>query len=159
MLERLVRTERRWDLAVARLALGIVFLPHGLQKLFGWFGGFGFAGTMGFFTDSLGIPYVLGLLVVIAESVGAFCLLLGALGRFFSLMLAVDMVVAVLLVHLSNGFFMNWYGTQAGEGFEFHLLAIGLAIVVIIGGSGALSIDRALARRSAPAALASRSAG
>lgn len=151
MLETLVRTRRRWDLAVARLVLGAVFLPHGLQKLFGWFGGFGFAGTMAFLTDSLGIPWILGLLVVVAESVGALCLIVGVLGRFFSFMLAVDMVVAAALVHLPNGFFMNWYGTQAGEGFEFHLLAVGLAIVVMIGGSGAASVDRVLTSRSARA--------
>lgn len=151
MLETLVRTRRRWDLAVARLVLGAVFLPHGLQKLFGWFGGFGFAGTMAFLTDSLGIPWILGLLVVVAESVGALCLIAGVLGRFFSFVLAVDMVVAALLVHLPNGFFMNWYGTQAGEGFEFHLLAVGLAIVVMIGGSGAASVDRVLTSRSARA--------
>jgi putative oxidoreductase len=75
----------------------------------------------------------------------------GVLGRFFSFMLAVDMVVAALLVHLPNGFFMNWYGTQAGEGFEFHLLAVGLAMVVMIGGSGAASVDRALSSRASPA--------
>ncbi len=132
---------------VARLALGIVILPHGLQKTLGWFGGTGFSGTMQFFTENLGIPSLLALLAIAVESVGALALLAGLATRAAALGTGVTMAVAAVLVHLDNGFFMNWYGNQAGEGFEFHILAVGLAVLLSIRGGGKLSLDRILAAR------------
>ncbi len=147
MLVRLLRTRDDPGLTVARLGLALVVLPHGLQKLFGWFGGFGFEGTMGFLTDSLGIPTPIALLVIAGESLGAASLLVGFLGRFCAASIAVILAGAAVRVHIDNGFFMNWTGTGPGEGYEFHILAVALAIVVAIGGSGAISVDLWLARR------------
>jgi putative oxidoreductase len=147
MWNRLLRTDADYATTLARLALGIVILPHGAQKLLGWFGGGGVSGTIGFFQSAWGIPAALTVLVIAAESFGALALIMGLAGRFAALGIAAVMTGAVLLQHASVGFFMNWTGTQAGEGFEFHLLAVGLALVVAIKGSGALSIDRVLASR------------
>ncbi|MGH7338267.1 MAG: DoxX family protein, partial [Myxococcota bacterium] len=119
-----------------------VMLPHGAQKLLGWFGGYGFEGTMGYFTGTVGLPAAVALLVILAESLGALALIVGFAGRFMALGIAAVMTGAIVTAHAANGFFMNWTGAQAGEGFEFHLLAIALALVVALRGSGALSIDR-----------------
>jgi putative oxidoreductase len=147
MLRRLIYTQDELAPALARIVLGLVMLPHGLQKVFGWFGGNGFSGTMGFFTNMMHIPYPLGVLAILAESVGAVMLILGLLGRLGALGIATNMLVAIFMSHLANGFFMNWGGTQKGEGFEYHLLALALALIVIIRGSGAASVDLALSRR------------
>jgi len=142
-MNRLLATDNAWTLAVARLALGVVIFPHGAQKMLGWFGGQGFTATMGFFTGQ-GVPAPLALLAIVAEFFGSLGLIVGLLGRVAAFGIFCVMVVAILTVHLPNGFFMNWLGKQAGEGFEYHLLAIGLALVVMIGGSGALSVDHSL---------------
>jgi len=130
---------------IARLALAVVIFPHGAQKVFGWFGGHGFEGTMGFFTQSMGIPAPLAFLAILTESLGAVALALGVLARPAALAIAVNMVVAAVLSHLPYGFFMNWSGTAKGEGFEFHILAVALAAIVVIWGGGRWSIDRRLA--------------
>lgn len=129
-----------------RVTLALVMFPHGAQKLFGWFGGYGFAGTMGFFTDTMHIPAPLAFLAIMAESVGAIALLLGFTGRIAAFGIAVNMAVAALTSHVGHGFFMNWFGNQKGEGFEYHLLAIALALAVVLKGSGRWSVDRALTR-------------
>jgi putative oxidoreductase len=141
---RVLATEGDWGATVARVALGAVMLPHGAQKLLGWFGGYGFQGTMGFLTTQVGLPYPIALLVILIESIGALALVLGLAGRVVAAGVAAVMIGAVATVHLHNGFFMNWAGTQKGEGFEYHILAIALALVVILRGSGAASADRAL---------------
>src|SRR5579864_9150772 len=128
-------------LTIPRLVLGVVFFTHGAQKMLGWFGGYGFHGTMGFFTQQMGIPAPLAFLAICAEFFGGLGLLVGLLGRVAALGIVVNMLVAIATVHRVNGFFMNWTGLQKGEGFEFHLLAIALALVVVIRGSGAFSID------------------
>jgi len=143
MLNKLFETRDDVGLLVARLALGIVFLPHGLQKTLGLFGGAGFSGTMGFFTQQ-GLPSIIAFLVIIAESFGALGLIIGFLSRLAAFGIGLNMLGAILMVHLPNGFFMNWFGTQKGEGFEYHILAIGLALVVLIGGGGKWSVDRLL---------------
>lgn len=143
----LVRTEADWAQSVLRLTLAVVFFPHGAQKLLGWFGGYGFEGTMGYFTGTLGLPAIIALLVILFESFGSVALLLGLFSRVAALGIASVMVGAIWITHAANGFFMNWAGSQAGEGLEYHLLAIGLALAVIIRGSGAASLDRLLARR------------
>jgi putative oxidoreductase len=132
-------------LTVARIVLGLVILPHGLQKVFGWFGGGGLKGTLNGFA-SMGIPYPLGAMAIATESLGSLALIFGFYGRLAALAIAVVMLVATLRVHRPNGFFMNWYGQGKGEGFEYHLLAIALALVVMIGGSGAASVDLGLAQ-------------
>jgi putative oxidoreductase len=144
LLRRLLATEGDWGATVARVALGAVMLPHGAQKLLGWFGGYGFQTTMGFLTTQAGLPYPIALLVILIESFGALALVIGLAGRVMSAGVAAVMVGAIVIVHWPHGFFMNWSGAQAGEGFEYHLLAIALALVVMLRGSGAVSVDRAL---------------
>jgi putative oxidoreductase len=130
---------------VLRLTLGVVMFPHGAQKALGRFGGHGFRGTMGFFTSS-GIPAPLAFLAIVAEFLGSLGLLIGLLTRVAAFGIACVMLVAILQVHTPHGFFMNWTGTQKGEGFEFHLLAIGLALALILGGGGLWSLDALMAR-------------
>jgi putative oxidoreductase len=131
-----------------RVALGAVMFPHGAQKLLGWFGGYGFHGTMGFLTGAAGLPAPIALLVIISEFFGSIALVLGLFSRAAAVGTIAVMVGAILTVHLPNGFFMNWTGKQAGEGFEYHLLAIGMAIAILIQGSGRFALDRILARHS-----------
>jgi putative oxidoreductase len=118
--------------------------PHGAQKLLGWFGGYGFSGTMGFFTGNMGIPWIFALAAILAESLGSIALILGLGTRIAAAAIATNMVVAVLMSHLHTGFFMNWFGNQKGEGFEYHLLALGLAGALMIAGGGKASVDLAL---------------
>jgi putative oxidoreductase len=145
MLDRFFETRDDVGLLVARLALAIVILPHGLQKTLGWFGGAGFSGTMGFFTQE-GMPSIIAFLIIIGESFGALGLIIGFLSRLAAFGISLIMLGAIFMVHLPNGFFMNWFGTKQGEGFEFHILAIGLGLVVLIGGAGKWSVDRLLVK-------------
>lgn len=131
---------------VLRVALGAVMFPHGAQKLLGWFGGYGFAGTMGFLTQNVGLPTPLAALVIAAEFFGSIALILGLFSRAAAVGIISVMIGAVVTTHLPNGFFMNWTGQQAGEGFEYHLLALGMAAAILIQGSGRFSLDRLLAR-------------
>lgn len=145
MLKRLFRTDDDTATMILRVLLGVVFFPHGMQKLLGWFGGYGFDGTMGFFTGTLGIPALFAFLAIMAEGLGSLGLLTGFLTRLSAFGIGVNMVVAILMLHLQNGFFMNWSGKQAGEGYEFHLLVIAMAIALIIKGGGKWSVDRVVA--------------
>lgn len=149
VVTRVLETTRDAAPLVSRLALGLVMFPHGAQKALGWFGGYGFSGTMGFFTQKMGIPAPLALLAIAAEFLGSIGLVTGTLSRVAALGIAAVMAVAIATVHLPVGFFMNWNGAQSGEGYEFHLLAIGLALVVLLKGGGAYSVDGALHRRLA----------
>jgi putative oxidoreductase len=146
-LRRLIDTRADIGATIARVGLGLVMFPHGAQKALGWFGGHGFSATLGFFTTKLGVPAPLAVLAILAESLGALALIAGVGTRAAALGIAVVMLVAIGMVHLPVGFFMNWAGTQAGEGFEYHLLALALAAIVIIKGGGTASIDRLLAKR------------
>jgi putative oxidoreductase len=145
LLDRVLATDADWSATVARIVLGVVMFPHGAQKLLGWFGGYGWTGTMGFLTGIVGLPVVVAALVILVESLGTLALVAGLAGRVMAAGVAAVMLGAVATVHLRNGFFMNWTGTQGGEGFEYHLLALALAAVVMISGSGAASVDRTLA--------------
>jgi putative oxidoreductase len=147
MWKEIIRTNDDTAALVLRLMLGIVFFPHGMQKLFGWFGGYGFEGTMGFFTATIGIPAVFAFLAIMAEGLGSLGLIAGLGTRIAAFGIAVNMAVAVLMLHLPNGFFMNWYGNQKGEGYEFHLLVVGMAVALMIAGGGRWSLDRALAKQ------------
>lgn len=133
---------------IARAALVLVMFPHGAQKMLGWFGGHGFSGTMNFFTGTMHIPALIAFLAILAEFAGSIALLLGVFSRLAAFGVGAVMVVAIATVHAANGFFMNWQGNQKGEGFEYHLLALGLALIVVIHGGGKASIDRLLAGRS-----------
>lgn len=146
MWRKVIRTNDDKVLTLLRLALGIVVFPHGAQKLLGWFGGFGYSGTMGFLTGMLHIPMLLALLVIAAEFFGALGLIVGFLGRIAAFGIAVNFTVAALMVHRPNGFFMNWSGQQKGEGVEFFIIVIAIAIAVIVRGSGGWSIDRLISR-------------
>ncbi len=143
---RLLETSDDPALAIVRVTLGLVFLAHGAQKVFGWFGGHGFSATMAGF-EHMGIPPILAFLAIAAEFLGGLGLLLGLLGRIAAFGILCNMLVAVFKVHAANGFFMNWTGQQKGEGFEYHLLAIAMALAIMIRGSGAISADRAIAGR------------
>ncbi|MBI3992036.1 MAG: DoxX family protein [Candidatus Lambdaproteobacteria bacterium] len=141
MWNALVDTDPNYFNLIIRVVLGIVILPHGLQKTLGWFGGRGFKKQMAAFTDNMKIPWIFALLAIIAESFGALGLIVGLLGRVAALGVGCVMVVAIFKVHTKHGFFMNWGGAQKGEGYEFHLLAIAMALVVVLWGSGAWSLD------------------
>jgi putative oxidoreductase len=146
MFYRLISTANDRTLAMLRLILGLVFFAHGAQKMLGWFGGPGFAGTMQFFTQ-MGVPAPFAFLAIVAEFFGGLGLFLDFLGRIATFGIIINMLVAIATVHLPNGFFMNWTGQQQGEGFEYHLLAIAIGLAVLINGSGAMSVDRALTLR------------
>lgn len=146
-MKMLFQTDNGWQGLILRLTLGIVMFPHGAQKLFGWFGGHGFSASLAMFTDKMHIPAFLAFLVILAESFGAMGLVLGLLTRVGAFGILCNMIGAVLLVHWPNGFFMNWFGKQAGEGFEYHLLAIAISVALLIGGGGRWSIDRAISER------------
>ena len=137
----LFQTNDKFSYWVPRVILGCVMLPHGAQKLFGWFGGFGFTNTMTYFTQTAGLPWIIAFLIVMVESLGALGLILGFCTRLSALGLICIMVGAIITVHIPNGFFMNWFGKQAGEGFEYHLLVIGMSIPLLISGGGKYSVD------------------
>jgi putative oxidoreductase len=145
MLKRLMATSNDVALTALRLVLGVVFFAHGAQKMLGWFGGYGFQGTMGFF-EHMGMPAPVAFLVICTEFFGGLGLIVGLLTRIAALGIGVEMIGAIFIVHLPNGFFMNWSGTQKGEGFEYHLLAIAMAATLLLRGAGAFSADRALSK-------------
>jgi putative oxidoreductase len=153
MIRRIYATDDSGATAILRVVLGIVFFAHGAQKMLGWFGGFGFAGTMGFFTGMMHIPAPLAFLAIAAEFFGGIGLILGFLTRIAAFGIGVNMMVAIMTVHHTFGFFMNWAGTQKGEGFEFHLLVLAMVAFLMIRGGGAFSIDRLLTV-SAPSRIA-----
>lgn len=147
LVKRLACTNSAIAPLIARLTLGLVILPHGLQKTLGMFGGYGFEGTMGFFTGNMGLPWIVAALVIAAESLGAVAIILGFMTRFCAFSIGLTMAGAVFFGHLQNGFFMNWFGNQSGEGYEYHLLVIGLALSLLVSGAGALSIDGKLSSK------------
>lgn len=147
MFNRILKTSDDHAIAVIRLVLGLVFFAHGAQKMLGWFGGYGFHGTMGFFTNAMHIPALFAFLAICAEFFGALGLITGLLGRVAAFGIFCTMAVAVAMVHGHVGFFMNWNGiTPPAEGYEYHLLAMAMALAVMIKGSGAFSLDRMIAK-------------
>jgi putative oxidoreductase len=145
----LFATDDAWAPLVLRVFLGGIMLPHGLQKLLGWFGGPGVAGTLDAFTTQLGVAAPVAALVIVAESFGSLGLILGLLTRFTAAAFIVIMLGAIAIVHWPNGLFMNWFGAQAGEGFEYHLLVIGICAALLITGGGRWSLDGRIAHRLA----------
>ena len=148
-MKKLFSTNNDAGLALIRIALGVVMFPHGVQKMLGWFGGYGWTGTMGFFTTQMGFPVVFAALAILAEFLGSLGLITGLLGRVAAFGILCNMVVAVTLIHSKVGFFMNWTLTAGrGEGYEFHILAIAMALLIIWKGSGAYSVDKAIATKA-----------
>lgn len=145
-METLFKTDDSWASLVLRVTLGVVIFAHGAQKLLGWFGGNGFSGTMGFFTNVMHLPWLVAFLVIIGESLGSVALIVGLLTRFTAASYVIIMLGAIATVHWPLGFFMNWFGKQQGEGFEFHLLVIGMSAALLIAGGGKWSIDGLIAR-------------
>ena len=132
---------------VARLALGVVVLPHGAQKLLGWFGGYGFDGTMGFLTGAAGLPWIIALLVILIEFFGSLFLIFGFATRMAAIGIIGNFLGVVATSHFQNGFFMNWYNQpNKGEGIEFFLLLFGLAVISLIAGGGKASVDAAISK-------------
>jgi putative oxidoreductase len=150
MLKRLLQTTNDPVLTIIRLMLGLVFFAHGAQKMLGWFGGYGFSGTLSALSTS-GMPIPLALFVILTEFFGSVALICGAFARVASGAIALLMVGAIAMVHAHFGFYMNWFGQQKGEGFEYHLLAIGLAVAVLVRGAGSFSIDGLLSKSTARA--------
>ncbi len=134
-------------LLAVRVLIGVVIAGHGAQKLLGWFNGFGFEATMNFFTETMGLPYLLALLIILTESIGMLVLIAGLFTRFLSGVLIAIMLGAIIIVHFQYGFFINWFGAQAGEGYEYHILAIALALVPLLNGGGVYSVDHFIRQR------------
>lgn len=147
MLDKLLETQKDSSALILRIGLGLVIFPHGAQKLLGWFGGYGFSGTMNFFTETMGIPYVFALLAILAESFGAVALITGLLTRIAALGIGATIAVAAVMAHLQYGFFMNWQGNQAGEGFEYHILVVAIALALFLKGGGRWSLDGLLGQK------------
>lgn len=136
---------------IARLALGIVVFPHGAQKLLGWFGGYGFDGTMGFMTETMGLPYIIGLLVILIEFFGALFVIAGFATRIAAFGIIINFIGVVVTSHLSNGFFMNWSAEAGkGEGLEYFILLFGLGVISLIAGGGRTSVDSMISTKKVP---------
>ena len=148
-MKALFQTDESWSSVILRVMLGLVMFPHGAQKLLGWFGGFGFDGTMGFFTQKMGLPWIVAFLVIVGEFFGSLGLLAGFLTRFTAASFIVIMLGAIITSHLPHGFFMNWFGQQQGEGYEYHLLVIAISAALFLSGAGKWSADRLISERMA----------
>jgi putative oxidoreductase len=147
MKNLIFKTKNDFTGLILRLTLGVVLFPHGAQKMLGMFGGYGFSGTMGFFTETLELPWLIGFLVIIIEFIGALTLIAGFAVRIWSILLVFLFLGIIFSAHLDHGFFMNWFGNQKGEGFEYHLLIIGLALAIIVNGSGKFSVDEMISKK------------
>src|SRR5512133_3129232 len=145
MKKLLFTNSNNWSALIARLALGATVFAHGAQKLFGWFGGYGFNGTMGFLTGQGGLPYFVALLVVLIESIAALMLIAGVFTRVAAVGIFGLFSIIMFKFHAVNGFFMNWTGSQKGEGIEYFIILLGAALALVIAGGGKGSVDAALA--------------
>jgi putative oxidoreductase len=144
MVSNLFSTDPDWTLTAIRVTLGVVFFAHGAQKVFGWFGGTGLEGTLRTMHDHIHLPIPVAFLAVMSEFLGGAGLIVGLLSRVAAIGICITMLSAIVRVHGRNGLFLNWFGERKGHGFEYHLLAIALAIAIVVRGSGALSLDRLL---------------
>lgn len=147
-MKKLLKTNEQLSATIIRVFLGLIIFPHGAQKALGWFGGYGFTGTMDFFTGTMHLHWLIGFMVIAIEFVGSVSLIAGFATRFWALAMAVLFVNIILTSHLSTGFFMDWFGQNpepGNEGFEFHLLIIGMSIALAFSGAGRYSADKAIA--------------
>ena len=147
-MKKIFNTDESTATAILRVILGVILFPHGAQKLFGWFGGYGFSGTMGYLTGAAGLPWIIAFLVIAIEFFGAIALILGFGTRIVAVGIIALFAGIVFTSHLQHGFFMNWAGNQPGEGYEYHLLVIGMALALLVGGAGKWSVDHALQRKN-----------
>jgi putative oxidoreductase len=150
MKNHLFNTNNDWTGLIMRLTTGLILFPHAMQHSTGWFNGYGFTGTMNWLTHSVHLPYFIGLLVIFIEVAGSICLVAGFASRIWALAVLVLMVGITLSVHVNNGFFMDWINTMNGEGYEYHLLFIGLCLAILLNGAGKFSVDNLLIKRIYP---------
>lgn len=148
MKRNLLATGNSLAPTILRLFLGIVVFPHGAQKLLGWFNGYGFAGSMQYFTQTVGLPWIIGFTVILLEFFGALALIVGIGTRVFAILYLALAIGITLLTRLEFGFFMNWFGNQKGEGYEYFLFWIAIALALLITGAGKYSIDRFLVKEN-----------
>lgn len=141
MMQLLFGTHYDWVGLILRITVGGIMLPHGAQKLFGWFGGYGFSATMNFFTQSMKLPWIISIAIILIELFGAIGLIIGFASRIWALGLMAIMIGAICTTNMKNGFFMNWFGNQSGEGYEYHLLVIGICVAILFVGGGKYSVD------------------
>ena len=146
-IKRVLNSENYWGATLARLTLGVVLFPHGAQKMLGWFGGYGFIGTLNAFTVQMKLPWIIAFSVILIEFFGSIFLILGLGSRLWALSIAGLFTGIIFTTHLPYGFFMNWQGNQAGEGYEYALLIIGIAMAVLLSGSGKYALDTQLLKR------------
>lgn len=147
LAKTLLTTNPKIGFSIARLTLGLVIFPHGAQKLLGLFGGYGYSATIDFFTTQMGLPGIIAFSIIMIEFFGSISLILGFISRFWALSLAGMFLGIIYTTQLEHGFFINWFGNQAGEGFEYSLLIIGLALSIVINGSGKWSIDKLISKK------------
>lgn len=141
MIQKIFATDSDLTGFITRLTIGLVMFPHGMQKVFGWFGGPGYANEMKFFTETLHIPWLVAFVVIVIEFLGSISLIIGFASRLWAAAMIFLFIGIIFTEHVDHVFFMNWYGTQKGEGYEYHLLIIGLSLATLIRGSGKYSID------------------
>ncbi len=146
MKKRIFQTNNDWTGVIIRLTIGLILFPHGAQKMLGLFGGYGFTGTMSFFTKTMHLPWLIGFLVIVIEFIGSLFLVVGFASRIWALLIIILMIGIIWTSHIDNGFFMNWLGNQKGEGFEYHLLVIGLCLAILVNGSGKYSLDKFISK-------------
>ena len=149
MVRKFLNTNDESALTIIRVTLGVVMIAHGLQKLVGWFGGHGVSGTIESFAQFFGFPAAVTVLVILAESFGSLLLILGLATRFMAFSIGMVMIGAIYFVTGRWGFFMNWYSQPRGEGFEFHILVLGMVLALVLRGGGRWSLDRLLVARIA----------
>lgn len=147
LFRTLVKTNPNIGFSIARMTLGLVIFPHGAQKLLGLFGGYGYSATIEMFTTQMGLPSSVAFSVIMIEFFGSISLVLGLFSRFWAISLAGMFTGIIITTQLEHGFFMNWYGNQAGEGYEYSLLVIGLALSIVFNGSGKWSIDSLISKK------------
>ena len=146
-MKKIFQTNESNASTIIRIVLGLILFPHGAQKMLGWFGGYGFNGTMGFLTGTAGLPWIMAFLVIAIEFFGAIALIVGFATRIVAVGIISLFTGIIATSHLQNGFFMNWYGNLKGEGYEFHLLIIVMAIALLVSGAGKWSVDYALQKK------------
>ncbi|WP_109301860.1 DoxX family protein [Aquimarina sp. AU474] len=147
LVTQLLKTNPNIGFSIARWTLGLVIFPHGAQKLLGLFGGYGYSATIESLTTQMGLPSIVAFSVIMIEFFGSISLVLGFFSRFWATTLVGMFTGIIITTQLEHGFFMNWFGNQRGEGYEYSLLIIGLALSVVINGSGKWSIDGLISKK------------
>ena len=146
-MQLIFRTNNDWTGVIIRLTTGLILFPHGAQKMLGLFGGPGFSGEMDFLTGTVHLSWLIAIGVIVIEFIGPLSFIVGFASRVWAVLTIILMLGIIVSSHLDNGFFMNWFGNQKGEGYEYHLLVIGLCLATLYNGSGKLSIDTSLQKK------------